>query len=787
MKKYLLSAVFTLMLLLVPAAAVSAFPVDYTAQNGVTTWGYMDEDGRQTVSFQFSSATPFNEYGFAVVGNQNGQVAVINASGEPVIPFQTGLPEMFTFAEDQIIFRYGTEKTLVYQPDGTLIGTFGHTAGFFRDGLIAVADANGKWGYAYQDGTMAIAPQFLSAGTFSGGRAIAQKASGYVVLTLTGDLPLTPVEPAEPDGETTGETDSGIPVPVYTEVQLPRGATPVYDEIYEEDLVVLSDGSRMALYSLENQSFVTDYIYQSISPFQEGYTMMRMNNRWGIVNDKGTVTVDFMYNYLSYMGEGIYAARGEDGYATAIDANGNLVYRTYLYAGGFEEIRYGLSWHGTDDNRIIFFSKVGGYVTSFENAEDPEILTGNVAVLRKNGVRQYVRLSDGKTLYTPQRTYSLGEITAYTVEYEKYLGTKSDGVEWTWDISYPQIRGLADETVQDKINSAIETFFIEGPSFSARSLPLRGTYGISLNGSVLAVWANCISGLGEGASVWNDNIALDLTTGERYRVVNDLFVRDYLDVLTPLLPENVPYYMLSYVRTGDTGISFYLCESATALSGPSVKEISINYEQIDSAIDKEGDYWKALHTALPAQGAAGNMQAVVYSDVSSDFWAYDSICRVTEAGLMQGDGGKFAPARQITTAEATATVVRLLDLETEEAAAGSAWYVPETDAARKAGLLEGFPASTQFNAPIARADVMQLLSNALLMQDGVKALSSTQTETVLALFTDSAALPADRRQAAALCVQQGLIVGDSGKLNPAQSMTRAEFSSVLAAMLDKVS
>lgn len=772
MKKYLLSAIFVLMLVFGSASAASLFPVDRTSVDGVTAWGYMDDTGRQVLPFDYASASAFNEQGLAVVGDRKGQVAVIDQTGALVIPYQAGTADMFTFSGDQIVFRYGDEATRVYATDGTLLGAFGRTAGLLRDGLIAAADETGLWGYAAADGTMVIPAQYLSAGGFVNGRAIARKAENlYVVL----DLNRTGSEPADE------------PAPFFTETALPEGAAPVYSEIYEDDLVILTDGTRSALYSLSRASYVTDYVYQAIMPFHEGYTMMRVNNRWGIMNAAGRTTVDFIYNYLSYMGGGVYAARGADGYVTAIDANGNLIYRTYLYVGGFETITHGVSWHGTDDGQVIFFSKVGGYITRFENAEQPTVLTSDVAVLGLDGKRQYVRLSDGKTLYTPSRTYQLGELTIDTVQYEKYLGTDDDGTEYGWRLSYPQVSGLADETVQQKVNAAIETFFLEGPSFSARSMPLSGGYGAALEGSVLIVWADCVSGLGEGATVWNDNVALDLTTGDSYRVVRDLFARDYLNVLSPLLPADIPYYLCSYPRVTDSGVSFYLSTAATATAPASVREIALDYSDIEAAIDKDGAFWNALCTPLPSQSKVSQADKssvyTGYADVAQSHWAYDSIKTVSLAGLMRGDGTYFAPAREITAAEAAATLVRALGLDTTPAGADQPWYAAELAAARKAGLLDGFTGTLDLTASIPRADVMQLLSNALLARGGIRALTTAQTDVVLALYRDSASLPANRRGAAALCIQKGLITGSNGALRPNDSMTRAEFARVLEVLI----
>ena len=99
------------------------------------------------------------------------------------------------------------------------------------------------------------------------------------------------------------------------------------------------------------------------------------------------------------MGDGLYAARSEDGSAAAVDANGNIAYRTLSYVGGFDELRYGLAWHGTSDGSLIFFKKNGGYFASLKNAENPTLLSENVVRVTQDGKQKYVNLSDGRTLF----------------------------------------------------------------------------------------------------------------------------------------------------------------------------------------------------------------------------------------------------------------------------------------------------------------------------------------------------------------------------------------------------
>lgn len=749
MKKYLLSILFAAISLTLSAAAVDLFPVELTSADGCTSWGYMDESGTQVIPYQYASASAFTEDGLATVTDDNGYLAVIDETGEEIVPMRAA-PAAVEYENDTIAFRYENE-TVYFNQQGESLGTFPGAAGFFsEEGLLAAKSENGAWGYVARDGSQALAPVYLQAGRFSGGYAVVELSDShtYAVIDTEGNPTL-----------------------------LPAGGTPKYMEVYDGKLVVMESGNRSALFSLETGTLLSDYIYQDISPFRDGYAMMRLNNRWGIMNLNGVTTLPFQYNYLSYMGEGVYAARADDGYVSALDANGNLIYRTDLYVGGFDAIEHGISWHGTMDNGIIFFSRVGGYITKLANAETPVILTDNVALVTIGGKRQYIRLSDRTSLYSPERTYDMEYFRVTTTSYEKYLGMKN-GAEYGWSLTYPVISGLADKNVQSTVNSAIENFFLQGPSVPAQREALSGSYGLAVKGRLLIVWADCISGTGLGASVWNDNITLDLATGERYSIIRDLFQRDYLDVVTEYLPENVPYYMFSYPRITDNGISFFLnTPSDSASHAPSSKEYTIPLSALDAVIDKDSACWHALNGS-----AIGSLNSYSgYQDVAEHHWAYDAIKAVTAAELMQGDGDLFRPDDSITIAEASAVLVRTLGLDTRSIAPpdGAPWYYIETTAAEQYGLVEGFDAPIAYTAAMTRADAMQILANALKTQ-GAQALSEEEIAACLSRFTDGAQVPANRRAAAALCVKTGTVVGSGGNLDISGTLTRAQFAQILS-------
>ena len=757
MKKILLSMLFAAMLLVSSAAAVELFPVESVSADGQVSWGYKNENGEQVIPYQYASASAFQENGLASVTDSRGCMAIIDEQGNEVVPFRDA-PASVEYSGGVIAFRYD-DQTIYFDRKGALLGTFAGASGFFsEEGLLAAQDENGLWGYRSRSGGWALAPAYAQAGAFSSGYAVVQLAggSGYAVIDSSG-----------------------------SQTPLPADSTPQYLEVYGGKLVILNNGSRCAFYSLETHAVADDYLYQEISPFHDGYAMVRRNNRWGVMNLDGVVTLPLTYNYLSYMGEGVYAARGEDGSVSALDANGSLIYRTDVYAGGFQSIQHGVCWHGTMDNGVIFFSKVGGYVIKLDNAENPTILTEGVASVSIGGKRQYVRLRDGKTLYSPERSYDMGYFKITTASYEKYLGMRN-GQEYGWSLTYPVISGLADKTVQAKANRAIEAFFLEGSPLAARRDSLTGSYGVCVQGRLLVVWADCICGTGEGASVWNDNITLDLATGESYEVVNDLFNRDYLDVVQALLPDDIPYYLFAYPRITKTGVSFFLNTAqgsgSPASRAPQSQEYAFTFQQLDAALNKDGECWRALNGyAMDALNSYAG-----YADVAQSHWAYAAIREVTEAEYMQGSDGKFYPERPITAAEAAAVMVRVLDISTDSIAPpeGAPWYYIEATAASQAGLTAGLDEPVAYTAAMTRADAMQVLANALKKQ-GAAELSASEITAQLARFADGGSLPQNRRAAAALCVQSGAVVGSDGKLNGNDVFTRAQFAQILSHLIRK--
>ena len=295
----------------------------------------------------------------------------------------------------------------------------------------------------------------------------------------------------------------------------------------------------------------------------------------------------------------------------------------------------------------------------------------------QDGRLRYINLTSGNVLFEQPASFDLGSgITANTVHYEKFLGYQTDGTEHGWNVDFPELSGLPDAAMQKQINEAIRQFFLEGPSVTAEYQALEGSYGASIEGSVLVVWANALSqSKGEGASVWNNSLAFDLRTGAQYEV-RDLFSRGYMDTVEALLPQDHPIYLYNYPRVSAEGVTWYYNEYESETRRAYTESYLLTFAQLDSVVNKESDLYTALHNPVCADsGDRGRVPRRRGGPLGG--FVHPGGQRARPDG---GRGRAVPPNDRITAAEAVATIVRSLQLP--DAAApmpglpADAWYTP---------------------------------------------------------------------------------------------------------------
>lgn len=737
---------------LAAAPAGSLFAVPKTGIDGVERWGYMDGTGKVVIECMYAAAEPFDESGVAAVYDDAGRAALIDAQGKVLTGWQTA-PQSIEYENGIAAFRY-TDRTIFFTSSGVRIGEYPGAIGFPVNERVCVKTGEGKdarYGYVDLSGTSVIAPVYLEAGQFSGGRALVRDLQGNCHLIGTDGRELA---------------------------ALPAGADPATLTIYNDCVIILYNrADKYALYSVEDMRFATSYSYDEILPFHEDRAMARVGTDWGLLTVVGTEAVKPTYPYMSYMGDGLYAVRGVDAGASVIDHNGKEVYRTDTYAGGFQTFRYGISWHGTADGDVVFFNASGSLKKTVSGIETPEIVAETVAKVYKDGITQYINIYNGRTLYNNVRAYDLeGGIHVTTETYEKYLGMQEDGTEYGWYIEYPRLSGMKNEAVETRINDSIRAFFTAGPSGQSGRIALTATYGMSVEGGVLVVWASGVSDLGEAATIWDTSIGLDLNTGARYTAEKDLFNDKLLEVTGKLLPQSAPYY--GSPRMDKDGVTFFRDYPATGTAQPYTESMHLTFDQLAEAINFDGACYRTLT----------GFKGTVYDDVPYSHWAFDYVAEVSSKGLMTGDERGFRPGSPILTSEVCASVARVLELPggTMPGVDASKWYADELGAVYEAGLLDGFDVYW-FNpdAVMTRADAMQLLANVLTYQGRAGTeMSANEVMSNISYFPDAERVPANRRRAAAICVRAGLVQGDENGLRPDDAFTRAEFAKIVLSIAE---
>ena len=197
-----------------------------------------------------------------------------------------------------------------------------------------------------------------------------------------------------------------------------------------------------------------------------------------------------------------------------------------------------------------------------------------------------------------------------------------------------------------------------------------------------------------------------------------------------------------------------------------------------------------LGLAAPAWAAGPT-----FPDVPADHWAYASIEKMAEEGVMNGTGsGRFNPSGTVTNGEFVVMLVRAFypsSLARAEREFGSGeWWLPATEVASDAQLLR----RTQYgsvhdltkdwlsDSSISRLH-MAVAIDSLLKNAGISA-TDEQRAAAEAEINDWEEIDSWERETVAGIYALGLIQGDNqGNFRPEASMTRAEAAVVMDRLL----
>ena len=153
-----------------------------------------------------------------------------------------------------------------------------------------------------------------------------------------------------------------------------------------------------------------------------------------------------------------------------------------------------------------------------------------------------------------------------------------------------------------------------------------------------------------------------------------------------------------------------------------------------------------------------------FDDVASSDWFADAVKYVSDKGLMSGTGSdKFAPSATTTRAMLMTVLARYAG---EDTTGGATWYEKGMDWAKAKGVSDG----TNPNADITREQLVTMLYR----YAGTPAVNGSLSD-----FSDAASVSSYAVNAMQWAVENGIVNGSNGKLNPQDNATRAQVAAIL--------
>lgn len=205
---------------------------------------------------------------------------------------------------------------------------------------------------------------------------------------------------------------------------------------------------------------------------------------------------------------------------------------------------------------------------------------------------------------------------------------------------------------------------------------------------------------------------------------------------------------------------------------------------------KSEDEDKPEDEEKPADGAQEEVKSGSFRDVTSTHWAFDSVERAAELGLVTGySDGTFRPDTHVTRAQFVLMLWRMCGKPAAAKAASFAdasadWYQDALSWAVENGYVNGL-SDTRFgpDAPITRQQAMAILFR---LNGGQSGTELTLTGIYEQTFADSTTIASWAKDATWWAVYHELVSGVGGsRIAPEANASRAQIAAILLRYADQ--
>lgn len=581
--------------------AVSLYPA-YVIEDAVKKWGYINEDGSFVIQPQYESADRFQPSGLAQI-SENGKWGLIDRAGKTVVKPQYWYGS--AFAEKKYVFTDEQGQSYLIDEKGRTIFKTSGSIFELSCGLAAFRKDLGQdkslWGYINDQGEVVIEAKYEWAQSFSGDKAVVKINSGhFAVIDKSGKI---------------------------------------LHEIRNKEIIGLSEDILIFSETSQDQSQIYGYLtldgklmlnagYSDAQGFENGLAIVNSarnyGNAYGVINKNGEFIIPGRYSQITSLENGLFAVPLAQDYTfnntfvpkALFDKNGRQLTDFKYY--DLESLENGLI-SATDEKNTWLLDAQGNVVKDFPKAAGIGSIKPSGKLYKVEVDNQLAYLTrEGRTVWSADNSIRFASGLQVKV--------KTFRPDRCMLIQYPEVAGLSDSSVEQKINSLLKKKFIgdyrasskEGETYTETveigftAQKNKNLLIISQNGYFYPIGA-------AHGQPYRADYHIDVSTGSLY-TLQDLFKKDsqYNEKLIEIINQKIAktnqqlsdQYYDGDIDSLDADKRFAVTKDALiiyfqpyeiACFAAGFPEFYFSWRDLTDIINQDGSFWKSFNKDLTAK------------------------------------------------------------------------------------------------------------------------------------------------------------------------------------------